>query len=770
MLSALPSHPDTGDRLGYALAYIERGFAVVPLYWMNPDGTCGCGQAHDGSGNLSANSRGKHPHGLFAPHGSLSASKDPDVVRRWFTTETRLNIGIATGEISGLVAVDIDPRDGGDETWEHFVDRNGGSIPDTVIADTGGGGQHVLFRYMPDQVIRSPGKGVQIKGNGGYIVVEPSLHHCGRHYSWRAEADPLDGAEPAEAPEWLVTPKTADLLKPVKGGGRMTGFIPQQQLADLRSALACLDPDPYETWVQVGMAIHSTEAAEAFDLWDAWSQRSSKYNPAAQAAKWRSFHAGNGLHVESVFAWAMTAGWSGETERAAVPAESVKFSAPPQSTWGQSAGDFGLHELPGVLGDVVRFANATAPQPQPDFAVSAALALGSVIAGRRYIVVPRNNFTSLYFVNVGKSASGKEHARTIIDTVLEAAEWPDLIGPGGYSSDSAVFSSLFHQPVHLAIIDEIGALLGNSQSEGMHYARAAMTALVEAWGVCHRSMRPKANSTLGLSKDQADALLGRVVHNPAITLLGMTTPKTFYGSLTESAIEGGFLSRLIIVQTDIGRQPLQNTAPLNVPQSVVDWVKTSRFHAAGNGNLAGIQVGANIRPTLTPIPTDDAATRAFAAYADEARRGMDTLDDEGLAELEGRSAEKAMRVAGILAVSVRPIEPRVDRDLAEYAIRYIRHWTGRTIEAVREYMHGSRFAQWQAEILRCIRNGGTKGRTDRDLCKFNRSFNGLEPRQRKSVLDSLIAKGEIALVESGGLSGRGRKRVSWVAVEPDDDD
>ncbi|MBA8886133.1 hypothetical protein FHW12_000324 [Dokdonella fugitiva] len=769
---------DGRSRADYALAYAARGWAVVPLYWVDERGECGCGLAHDGQTAhrradgtefvLSPNSRGKHPHSLFAPHGALSASKDAATLRRWFATEPRLNIGVATGEISGIVVVDIDPRDGGDTTWADFVDRNGGQMPDTIIAGTGGGGQHVVFQYVADQVIRSPGKGVQVKGNGGYIVAEPSRHHSGGTYVWLADADPLEGATPAPAPEWLVTPKSADTLVLRGAGVRAAGYLSPQRVVDLQAAMQHLDPDPYETWFQVGMALHSTDAPEAFELWDAWSQRSLKYNVNATRRKWASFGQREGLHVESIFAWAAQAGWTGESPRVAVPAESVRVARPVADV--QSAGDMGLHELPGALGEVIRYTLATAAKPQPDFAVASALALGSVIAGRRYVAQPFGNFTSLYFVLVGKSGCGKEHGRTAIETILAEAEWPELLGQSGYASDSAVFSSLLLQPTHIAFIDELGALLGNAQSEGMHYARAAMTALVESWGNCHGIMRPKAYSTANLAPQIAEAMLKRVVYNPAITLLGMTTPATFYGSLTGSAIEGGFLPRLLCVQTDIGRQPMGEKFATPVPPSVVDWINASRNHASDRGNLAARGHGAGERPTTTNVPMDLASMRAIRAYEADVLQSMDALDDEGIAELEGRSVEKVLRLACILAVSVDPATPRITADLVDHAVRYVRHWTGRTVQAVREHMHGSRFAQWQADVLRSIAKGGEKGRTERELARANALYNGLDLRQRRTVLDALVAKGDIAFVESAGLSGRGRKRQAWVAVEAGDEE
>lgn len=763
------------SRADYALAYAARGWAVVPLYWVDERGECGCGLAHDGQTAhrradgtefvLSPNSRGKHPHSLFAPHGALSASKDAATLRRWFATEPRLNIGVATGEISGIVVVDIDPRDGGDTTWSDFVDRNGGQVPDTVIASTGGGGQHVVFQYVADQVIRSPGKGVQVKGNGGYIVAEPSRHHSGGTYVWLAECDPLEGATPAPAPEWLVTPKSADTLVLRGAGVRAAGYLSPQRIVDLQAAMQHLDPDPYETWFQVGMALHSTDAPEAFELWDTWSQRSPKYNTNATRRKWASFGQREGLHVESIFAWAAQAGWTGESPRVAVPAESVRIARPVAEV--QSAGDMGLHELPGALGDVIRYTLATAAKPQPDFAVASALALGSVVAGRRYVAQPFGNFTSLYFVLVGKSGCGKEHGRTAINTILTEAEWPELLGQAGYASDSAVFSSLLLQPTHISFIDELGALLGNAKSEGMHHARSAMTALVEAWGSLHGIMRPKAYSTASLAPQVAEAMLKRVVYNPAITLLGMTTPGSFYDSLTRSAIENGFLPRLIVVHTDIGRQPTGEKSSMPVPPAVIDWLNASRNHAADRGNLAARAHGAGERPNTTNVPMDLGAMRAIRAYEADVLKSMDALDDEGLAELEGRSFEKALRLACIMAVSVDPIAPRITADLVDHAVRYVRHWTARTVHDVREHMHDSKFAQWQTTVYNHIRLGGERGKTQAELIKNLPVFFGLEPHKQRAVLDALIASGRVAFVEgAGGPSGRGRKRMRYVAVEP----
>ena len=252
----------------HAVAYAAIGWAVIPLHWID-NGHCSCGRQ-------DCPSPGKHPYSMLARNGSHSATKDAGVLAGWWAAHPQMNVGIATGAASGIVVIDIDPRNGGDITWQALCDKHGGE-PETVQAMTGGGGRHLVFRHDPERVIRSPGKGVDVKGDGGLIVVEPSIHMSGKRYVWDAEADPVAGGEVAQAPAWLGAPRVADVVTPA---GRAVGHIDPQRLADIRAALKYLDPEPHDVWFQVGMALHSTDAPEAFGLWCEWASGSSKYNEA----------------------------------------------------------------------------------------------------------------------------------------------------------------------------------------------------------------------------------------------------------------------------------------------------------------------------------------------------------------------------------------------------------------------------------------------------------------------------------------------------------
>lgn len=297
---AAPAEPDSP--LAHALAYAERGWPVFPLHTMR-DGSCSCGEACD--------SPGKHPVASLAPHGLLDASTNPARVTAWWATFPEANVGLLTGPESGLLAIDIDPRNGGDESFDALLGELG-PLDDTAEALTGGGGRHLLFEW-PADALKLRGKlapGVDAKGAGGYIVAAPSLHASGRQYEWEASSSPLDGVAVARLPAaWLKRLEPVGASIPPPPHQRVD--LSSDKLREVRSALTAISADDYTQWLEVGMALHATGDAQAFDLWDEWSQTSEKYRPGACARKWASFSGvRGGVTLRSVFKAAHDTGWA----------------------------------------------------------------------------------------------------------------------------------------------------------------------------------------------------------------------------------------------------------------------------------------------------------------------------------------------------------------------------------------------------------------------------------------------------------------------------
>lgn len=182
------------ELLEAAVAYAARGRRVFPLHSPldTPDGLmCDCGKGE------ACPSPAKHPR---TANGVLDATTDADAIRRWWGMWPTGNIGLAMGD--GLSAVDIDPRHSGDES----ISDLGTPLPDTVTSLTGGddGGRHLLFRVEgPTPSKASVLPGVDVRGDGGYIVAPPSWHVSGRSYEWESGHAPGD-LRPAPLPEVIA--------------------------------------------------------------------------------------------------------------------------------------------------------------------------------------------------------------------------------------------------------------------------------------------------------------------------------------------------------------------------------------------------------------------------------------------------------------------------------------------------------------------------------------------------------------------------------------
>jgi putative DNA primase/helicase len=168
--------------------------------------------------NCDPKNIGKHPR---TPNGHRDATTDERQVRAWWRKWPLANVGLAMGKISGLVAIDVDPRSGGNESLAALFAEHG-IFPETLEAATGGGGFHFLFRH-PGVAFKNSaseiGKGLDVKTDGGYIVAAPSLHASGQRYAWRGEA------EPVPMPEWLLALVLNQSAKP-SGKAAAAGATP----------------------------------------------------------------------------------------------------------------------------------------------------------------------------------------------------------------------------------------------------------------------------------------------------------------------------------------------------------------------------------------------------------------------------------------------------------------------------------------------------------------------------------------------------------------
>lgn len=117
-------------------------------------------------------------------HGVKDATADFQELAR-IVGDRQCNFGVATGIVSGVVVLDIDPRNGGDASL-HELEQQHGALPDTWTVATGGGGRHYYFR-APKRLMkkRTVAPGVDFLAEGAYAVAPPSFHGSGKRYTWK---------------------------------------------------------------------------------------------------------------------------------------------------------------------------------------------------------------------------------------------------------------------------------------------------------------------------------------------------------------------------------------------------------------------------------------------------------------------------------------------------------------------------------------------------------------------------------------------------------
>ena len=612
---------------------------------------------------------------------------------------------------------------------------------------SGGGGFH-LFYYAPKNLgsVPSLGKGIDFKSNG-YVLIEPSNHHTGGTYDWEASSNPLDGCLPSMLPNWVLS--LAHTKEVVEEKAFVSRLLTTEQQADLRKALSFIDADDYNEWVNAGLALKSAGAA-GFELWNEYSSRSDKYDANSVARKWNGFKPSQ-IGYESIFFKAQQNGWVNipTAPEFVLLLENVKLYEK------ESQVINGLPKLTGVLGIIENYYNDTAPMAQPLFAKQTAISILSVLLGRRFKTV-FGDHTSLYLACVAPTACGKEHIKKTSNKILSEIGKSNLIAGDGYTSAGAIISVLKNQPCHLSTIDEFGLYLQASTNPNNHIGRSANTMLMECIGRLNGEVRSKNYSTMGASKDTKSS---ETILNPAISIIAMTTPSTYYKSLSVDMIADGFLGRFITVQSDLPRIAPKRMRELVIPASIKEWSDAvdlridDQLNAFSNPEIIGQQAILDI---------DSKALDALDAFGQEMVDLMNSLEKEGLEGLAGRAAEFAGRLALIFQLSICADSQTVTLEQALNAIEYIRQCTLSNVDRIKENLNGSIYQQMKQEVLSAIRLAGATGITERDMNR-KAPFSKYKEKELAEVLLSLVKGESIALVNT--REGKaGKPKMAYLAL------
>lgn len=764
-MTALIPMPTASESLKAALAYAAIGWQVFPCHSIK-DGRCDCG-------NPVCKSPGKHPISALAPQGQDSATTDPEVIRHWWTTRPNANIAVFLGK-SGLCAVDIDPRNGGDTTIDD-LEHHYGRIEADVVQLTGGGGEHRIFQRPEGSLPGKLGKGVDLKLNG-YIIVWPSIHKSGKAYEWDAYSNPLDDAIASPLPDWIrdLSGNQQAALHLQTAEPVAAGVISDAQLEDLQSALSYINADDRDAWLQVGMALHGTGDGRAYGIWTLWSQQSAKFDPVDQYRVWRSLRSKGtaGVGLPTIFATAQAAGWvntaknktplAGEVLRVIVEEEDLTENLPHPVEAGNVPESLLSFPVP-ELNELAVWMEAQSREPQRQITVQGVLALASVLCGRIY-ATDTSNTSALYLMVLAGTGMGKNYVKLGIQQFLSEAGLSGLLSGSGNTSAGAVFSALHESPCHIQITDEIGKHLQTARKQQNGQMAEAFTTLTEAYSSTTGQLVPKNYSRMHLTPEQRKAQAKTLVQWPSITLLGLATPGQVFENLTSREIEDGFLNRILVVEATMASAGKQRVKRLPLSSRLIEWAQAIRNPSASGTSLTGMDTDYSQAPTPVTVDLPDDVLAYFDAFDDQLRE-KEKSGEFLLPDLTRRYVENAMRLAACLAVCANPAEPAITLELAEWAVQYVYHYGMAFMRSVATNVADSDFHRLYLACRSLIERAGALGLTERELGRASRLFTATAPTHRDQVLGALLREGVVVTAKFETASGRGKPRQAYVWAE-----
>lgn len=425
------------------------------------------------------------------------------------------------------------------------------------------------------------------------------------------------------------------------------GVTPEQAAEHLR----WIEPDcSYDMWCkQVGMALHYEFRGEyeGFELWDDWSQGAMHRYPGddIMEAKWRSFH-----HEEDgrgKYRYPTIIHLSNKARRKAEQGEPGK--PPPKEPPG-SAGGFPA-PFEGFMAAVVAEGLATAHRPQPALTLLATLITMASFCPAR-LCLPDGARLNLYGVGVSPTTSGKDHPQTMLKRMVTSVKFgPTLMGRA--ASGPGIEDSLIEGESTVSTVDEIGHLFAarNVRGGDPHLITAEI-ALLQLFTAGASSYVTRA------LKDKKS----RTIHNPTFSMLGFSTPAKLGEALSTSDVLSGLLGRMLVAR---GEDDVPLAAGVRRQFSLGGRVAATLDNVVFMGQFSA-----------PVVYSADAETRRdeLALLFDAEMR--DLPQESAARILRGRSVEKLLRVAGVVAVfdaawhgSMTVVIEREHLDWAEALVR-----------------------------------------------------------------------------------------------------
>lgn len=316
---------------------------------------------------------------------------------------------------------------------------------------------------------------------------------------------------------------------------------------------------------------------------------------------------------------------------------------------------------PGLIGDIADFMYEAAPRPVAEIALAGALGMMAGICGRAYNISAMG--LNQYILLLATTGTGKEGIgsgtdklfSSILATVPSAIEF---IGPAEIASPQALLKYMSNEANSFSsVMGEFGLFLQQLSSWNADANKKGLRRIIlDLYNKSGegRVFRPSIYS----DKDKNT----KPVISPAFSILGESTPESFYGALSESMIDEGLLPRFTTIEYKGKRPPMNKKHHLAKPtRTLSEQLAALCAHALTlNAANKAVQIEATEQGQLM---LDE-----FDVFCDAK---INNTSSDIVRKLWTRGHMKLLKLAGLVAVGINPFNPCVDEHSVKWAARII---------------------------------------------------------------------------------------------------
>lgn len=335
---------------------------------------------------------------------------------------------------------------------------------------------------------------------------------------------------------------------------------------------------------------------------------------------------------------------------------------------------------PGLMGELANFFYAASPRPVPEIALTAAIGVMAGICGQAYNV--SNTGLNLYLMMLAPTGRGKEAIASGIDKIMNSIsnQVPasnQFRGPAEIASGQALIKYMDKSPSFVSVIGEFGYRLQNMAAK--HAAASDLALKRTLLDLFNKSGHTQTFHPMIYSDKDKNTL---AIPSPALTLLGESTPATFYSIVDEAMVEDGLLPRFITIEY-LGERVPNNP---NHAQAYPSFQLVDKFASLSAGSLELMSGKAGRR--VIHVGQNEDATKLLDEFDKYADKQMNTSNKEVVSHLWNRAHINLLRLSALVAVGCEQYGPVITAEHVVWARGIITHAIDRMLQRFEQGLIG----------------------------------------------------------------------------------